>query len=368
TVTPPTTPTEQQITDIFTTILTTTNPISTDDNFFDLGGNSLQAAQVTSLVVQRLRTTVTLRQFYAAPTVLALGRLVDQAGGGVGAGGLAAAPSPDWSPVVPLQEVAGTQPPLFIVHAVSGSAYSYAALARQLGPDQSVYGLEAPGLEEDVVPLDRVVDLAERYVQAVRRTRPNGPYLLSGWSMGGLVAFEMARILTDAGARVDLVLLLDSPVPTGSEPPDTIGTMRQWAVDLAGIVGRPMPDLDFLHPGVDPDILLDELLDALTGAGLVPADVRDDLLRRYRVFSANVRANYRYLPDRVPPVPVHLINAVDSDQDRGWERFLPEVPTREVPGDHYTMWSTENLPVLAAEIRRELDAARARRGIGDAGH
>ncbi|MEO3749000.1 acyl carrier protein, partial [Plantactinospora sp. B5E13] len=77
TVTPPTTPTEQQITDIFTTILTTTNPISTDDNFFDLGGNSLQVIRVVNRLNNAFGTTLGVRDFYTAPNIATLANRID---------------------------------------------------------------------------------------------------------------------------------------------------------------------------------------------------------------------------------------------------------------------------------------------------
>ena len=93
----------------------------------------------------------------------------------------------------------GSKRPLFLVHPAGGHVFPYVHLARYLGPDQPCYGLQAKGLEEGESPHTRIKDMAADYIKALRTVQPNGPYFLGGWSMGGLVAFEMAQQLYTQG-------------------------------------------------------------------------------------------------------------------------------------------------------------------------
>src|SRR5205823_2822939 len=113
--------------------------------------------------------------------------------------------------LVPLR-AAGTRPPLFCVHAVDGGVAAYVELARLLGDDQPVYGLQASG-ESRSIP-----EMAAAYVRAVRSVQPAGPVHLAGWSMGGEIALEMAQQCRRAGEEVALVAAIDSEIHTAPRP------------------------------------------------------------------------------------------------------------------------------------------------------
>src|SRR4029077_8750398 len=97
----------------------------------------------------------------------------------------------------------------------------YYRLARELGTDQPVYGLQARPLGgESQAPHPTIEEMAAEYLEAVRSLQPAGPYLLAGYSFGAVVAFEMARQLTGAGEEVAMLALLDEMVPAGDETAD----------------------------------------------------------------------------------------------------------------------------------------------------
>jgi thioesterase domain-containing protein len=110
----------------------------------------------------------------------------------------------------------GSREPFFCVHAVLGVVFRYHHLALYLPEDRPFYGLQARGLDGTCEPHTRIEDMASEYVEAIRRVQPRGPYYLGGYSMGGLVAFEMAQQLVRAGERVAPVALLgtNAPMPT----------------------------------------------------------------------------------------------------------------------------------------------------------
>ena len=119
-----------------------------------------------------------------------------------------------WSPLVPIQPH-GTRTPFFCVHAVGGNVLSYAELARRLGTDQPFYGLQSQGIDGRLPPLESLPEMAALYVQAVRTVQPHGPYRLGGWSMGGVIAYEM---LTPDLRRRMSIFWLDAPPHSKSGP------------------------------------------------------------------------------------------------------------------------------------------------------
>ncbi|MFC6932499.1 type I polyketide synthase [Actinomadura yumaensis] len=101
----------------------------------------------------------------------------------------------------------GTRRPLFIAHPAGGTTACYRQLVELLGPDQPVYGLER---FEDAPPVE---ERAARYVRHLLEAQPEGAFRLGGWSFGGVLAYETARLLTEAGREVEFVALFDAGLP-----------------------------------------------------------------------------------------------------------------------------------------------------------
>jgi amino acid adenylation domain-containing protein len=180
-------------------------PIGPDDDFFDLGGNSLLAVELFAAIERTTGARLPLASIFQARTVAELADVLRDEGW-----------EAPWSPLVPLRTT-GSRPPLFLVTAGDANVVGYGALARRLGPDQPFFALQPRGLHGRR-PLDRRVErMAARYLGEVRKVQPHGPYLLGGRCLGGLVAFEMARRLDAAGERVALLVALDSLGPLWTE-------------------------------------------------------------------------------------------------------------------------------------------------------
>ncbi|MFE9750095.1 thioesterase domain-containing protein [Saccharothrix saharensis] len=191
------------------------------ENFFELGGNSLDAARVVNAVLEELGVQLPLNVVTEHPTVESLaarlrdhnGRLAD--------------------PLVEIQRGDGTAPPLFLVHPANGQVGAYAGLAQALGEDFTVFGLQAAGLYSDVDPVTSVRAMAATYVEAVRAVHPTGPYLLGGCSTGASIAHEMAALLAEDGAEVRLLALLGDGLldlgPRFDQPPgDLVAVLDRW--------------------------------------------------------------------------------------------------------------------------------------------
>jgi amino acid adenylation domain-containing protein len=164
-----------------------------NDDFFALGGDSLSLLRVFDRVEEELGERIGHARFLATPSVAGMARLVRERSG------------PDRTILVPLAE--GSRLPLFCVVAGYGDLISLRELARAVGPDQPFYGCQPPETNGDVLDFESLI---RHYLSAIRGAQSKGPYHLSGYSSGGLIAFELARRLEQAGERVEFLGLLDT--------------------------------------------------------------------------------------------------------------------------------------------------------------
>ncbi|HEX7956811.1 MAG TPA: thioesterase domain-containing protein, partial [Pyrinomonadaceae bacterium] len=246
-----------------------------------------------------------------------------------------------------------------------GNVFSFAELARRLGPAQPFYGLQARGLDGVHAPQTRVEDMAAHYVEAVRTVQPEGPYLLGGWSMGGAVAFEMARQLQEQGQAVALLALLDAPAPTAEDAQradDELALLAAFAQD----VGLPLDRLALSAEDLQlaPRALMAHVLQAAQAADLMPPDVdlaQIELL--FAVFKANVLARRGYSP-RAHSFPLALLRASEpagddaGDESLGWNDLTAgAAEICRVPGDHYSMLREPHVGRLAEELEARLARA-----------
>jgi len=173
-------------------------PVGIEDDFFELGGTSLIAARLFAQIEEGFKLKIPLVTLVQASTIKKLAKVIHRPG------------SPDaWRSLVTIQP-GGIRPPLFCIHGESGNLLIYRSLARYLGPDQPIYGLQPQGLDGKQAPLTRIEDMAARYIEEIQVIQPEGPYFLAGYCMGGTIAFEMAQQLSGQGQRVDLLGLLDT--------------------------------------------------------------------------------------------------------------------------------------------------------------
>ncbi len=196
---------EHQLVQIWEEVLDV-RPIGVTDNFFDLGGHSLLAVRLFALIEERLGKRLPLTAVFQGATVEHLAAVYFRRQAEPGS----------QSSLVPIQP-AGGRPPLFLVHPAGGQVFPYIHLARSLGFEQPCYGLQAAGLDDGQDRLTRIEDMASRYIHALQTVQPTGPYFIGGWSMGGVIAFEMAQQLVGKGQEVASLVLVDAGLPTSEE-------------------------------------------------------------------------------------------------------------------------------------------------------
>lgn len=228
----PRTPHEERLRTIVADVLgLAPSRVGVHDSFFDLGGHSLLTPRLTARIRTDLGTELPLRAVFDTPTIAGLAQRVR--GGASGAAPLDA--------VLPLR-TRGSREPLFCLPPASGLAWGFAGLARHLDPERPLYGLQSQGLIPGR-PRSGSLDAAvAEHITRIREIQPEGPYHLLGYSMGGLVAYEVAVTLQKAGHDVALLAMLDAfPgvwIDRGARAADRPALLRS----LLDILGRPRPD------------------------------------------------------------------------------------------------------------------------------
>lgn len=190
---------EEVLTRLFAEVLGV-GQVGPDDAFFDLGGTSLLAVRLVARVREECAAELTIGSLFEAPTPAALAGRIEAAGPA----------SRDALDVVLPLRARGGRAPLFAIHPAGGLSWCYAGLAARLGPDQPVYGIQARGLSGDEPLPATLLEEAADYAGLIREVRPQGPYRLLGWSVGGILAHAVAVLLQEAGAEVELLALLDA--------------------------------------------------------------------------------------------------------------------------------------------------------------
>jgi pyochelin synthetase len=192
---------EEKIAQTFREVLGLSRDVGIDEDFFALGGDSLQAVRMLGALDQAFDRRVPLWTLLANATVEAVAQ-------SLGAQGLDSG-----SLLVPLQTT-GSGAPLFCLHPLGGHVFCYADLAHALRGVRPVYGLRAAGIEGEAEPDSDIESMASRYVALIKTVQPQGPYALCGWSMGGMIALEMAQQLRASGDRVGLLAPIDTFWPS----------------------------------------------------------------------------------------------------------------------------------------------------------
>lgn len=344
-----------------------TFPLDTDQIWLELGMDSLMGVEIINQIRQTLGAKVPVG------TVLQSGSITSVTTSiltevRLAILGNAESPSLPAQPQLSATDAAlvvlqpGTdQVPVFFIHPISGNVLCYYPLVQHLDPSWPCYGLQSPGLLNNQPPLERIEDMAACYLNAIRTVQPHGPYQLVGWSLGGIIAFEMARLLYQQGERVNLLALIDPLFPS-REPGSRQEEFRRsendsllgyFLADLQGINGAYLefpPEVACLEPDEQWRVVIEQGTDP----SLIPPGMTIDQLRvLWQVLLANTQAWMDYTPGSYPD-PVTLLYAVDQQPAQAvelWPRHLTEQLTcHPLPGDHYTLIQEPLIQELAARL------------------
>jgi thioesterase domain-containing protein len=337
--TPPRDDVERRLATIWEDLLQV-RPIGIRDDFFDLGGHSLLAVRLAARIEELFGRHFAMADLLVGTTVEELAvRLRAPVAAPRGAALVALSPP-------------GPGRPLVLLHPIGGGVFCYRPLARDLGKDRAIFGLQAAGFEDDAEPDTDLVRMASRYVEILHSEGPKGPYVLGGWSMGGILALEMARLIHEAGAGTPPVLLIDCNVPTPSRTHaiDEGETLDAFMADLAQTAHQDAP--------LDPSTLAHQV-----GS--------ERLKRLHTVFRANHRALDGYQPRHYSSRVVLVVaesgrSLFDAAPENAWRAQIGGgLTTYRLPGDHYQIMQRPRVERLAATLAHELDLLDGTREASD---
>ena len=169
--------------------------IGRHDNFFMLGGDSLQAVEVFLEIEQEMGFRLPRSILFEAGSIAEIARLLKH--------------NDHTGCVIPVQPE-GARQPFFCVHGQDGGVIVFRELAELLGKNQPFYGIQSPSLDGASLAIDSMEELAKFYVDQIREVQAVGPYRLGGYSMGGRIALAMAARLQEIGEQVEILALLDT--------------------------------------------------------------------------------------------------------------------------------------------------------------
>ncbi len=172
-------------------------PIGTEDNFFDLGGDPAAANQLFIEIARKCGRELLPLTIYQAPTIAELAAVLEE-------------PAMPLFPALVRLRAGIDEPAIFMAHGIDGDVTDFFQLVKQIRSPHSIYAMQAKGADGVSTPLERVEEMARFYVEAIRRIQPHGPYVVIGYSFGGLVALEVARGLQKSGEEVALLAMLET--------------------------------------------------------------------------------------------------------------------------------------------------------------
>jgi surfactin family lipopeptide synthetase A len=332
---------ESQLTKIWESVLAV-RPIGIRHNFFELGGHSLVAVRLMHRIEQAFGKKLPAATLFQTPTIEQLAAILRQEGW-----------SPRWSSLVAIQ-ASGSKPPFFCVHGAGGTVIRFRDLARYLGPDQPVYGLQAPALNgKHLCP--RVEDLAARYINEIHSVQAEGPYFLGGYSFGGIIAFEMAQQLTAQNQQVALVVLFDTFCTYQGQSRKTQAFAEELVCLFKGIssavlrIWRMSAGQRRARISLEAKALM-RAVRRRTQKSTLPRIVKE-------VFRANQQAAKDYTP-RVYPGRVALFRSNYKmltqfrDRHAGWNTYAPQgLKIYEIPGDHDSILLEPQVQLVAEQLR-----------------
>ncbi|MCW2917361.1 MAG: non-ribosomal peptide synthetase [Actinomycetia bacterium] len=346
---PPQTPVQSVIVGVWQEVFGVER-VGIHDSFFDLGGDSMRALRLTGQLQRTLGRGVSLALLYQSSTPAELAATLER-------------PSePDWPPAVITLRATGTQPPLFCVHPKNGTVFCFTSLARALDDDRPIYGIQAHSLELAQRPHTSIEDMATAYLPDLIRVQPEGPYHLCGYSLGGLIAYEMARQLRAQGREVARLILLDSSPIFGPELPTLAELDAMDDVDfLMSEFSQHLPVTEDALRALPAEARLPQIMDLAGAAGLLAEHMDLRTMSQYvDIARDHTRAALAYEPEPYPG-PALLLRCVDPAEDEdadprwGWDPLVQGgFEMQIVPGAHITMLDEPHLSAVVERLRAYL--------------
>lgn len=313
-------------------------PIGIEDNFFRLGGNLRSADLLSAEIGRELGRELPSATIYHAQTIAALACLLEKPA------------LPQFSPLVQVKR-GDDHPPILIMHGLAGTV-PFFELAAHIRTENPVYGFQAKGVDGMEEPLDRVEDMAALYLDSVKALQPCSPYILVGYSFGGLVALEMAQRLIESGETVALLAIVDAYpdiryLSSGQRALLFARRARRYIFDSKNRLSRAMR---YIGPGLG----IAERRNGEGGAESSGLSFAETTLRvKERAYVALARYRPRYYPGKMTFLKSGSDTYFPGNPTAVWAHLTAEFEFETVPGGHLGLITTD-FESLAAVLTRYL--------------
>lgn len=335
-------------------------------NFFEAGGNSLKAVKLLSAINREFSKKLTLDTLFDEGTIESLAiklRSDDES-----------MLSSSLIPFISTDSTKGiVKPPLFMVHPLSGSAMCYSHLAHHLG--YPLYGIQQYGNKEmKSLSFKSIQDIASYYIESILRVQSEGPYLLGGWSLGGIIAYEMALQLENMGYSIEKVIMLDSISPGKMQKNLDMYAILKLCLEEATEQFGVKADLDFGSIDIEDSTGIYEIvLKQLKSTGAFTPDTEIEALQELvNICTNNIRLANTYEGGKInsdilllrPDDHSHVVNMLSNPEDLedkylGWQAFTHgDVTTLGIKGAHMSMLFEPNVQFVAEPIKECLKSCK----------
>ena len=354
----PATETEKKLAVIWSEVLKI-KQIGIDEDFFEIGGHSMIAVTLMVKIEKELGVRLPLAVLFDHGTIQEMALLLDEKAEPV-----------NWGSLVPIRSK-GSKKPLYLVHGAGLNLLLYTTIVAHLDPDQPVFGLQAKGLDGIDEPLYSIEEIAAYYNEEILKVDKSGTYSLAGFSMGGQLAYEMAKQLVEAGLKVSFLGVFDTVSENASDMNIPIFKRYLLRVDrifhqaywIIGTFTR-MPwnkKYEFFTlkmSTLKKKIMKNDDLNKPIGASVGKQSELPKYL--HKVHQANYLALEKYI---LPPYPgkLHLFRARDQKFyikepiAYGWDEFVDEVVIHHIPGEHSTIFAPPNDELFARTLQKCLN-------------
>ena len=343
--------------------------VGTNDNFFDLGGNSLNVALVISKIQKEFKINIPLREVFSLPTVKQMSEYIKADNSEVCIS--------DDDNMVLLRKGSKADNHLFLIHAGSGEVEGYMEFCNNSRQDFNYWGIRSDRFA-DYCPQNLTIEgTAAKYLEKIKKMQPRGPYRIAGWCIGGTTAFEIVRQIESSGEKVDFFALINSFAPQRGFYEDvaefSVETEIEWAQkglmdkDMKNIIGtNTFTDINKIWPSFIDYAYTNRIEEDINKAikPLIPHNIAqivpnfDTINLKGLVYYLNVIRSYAnaraiYIPSGKVNVQVYFLEASDSrisNKDVWQEYCINEIKYDEAVGTHFSIFRTPNVAGLAEKF------------------
>ncbi len=321
--------------------------IGIDDDFFDLGGDSLLALRLCDIIRQQLDYSIPLLKVFECRSIRKIAGVIDDGDKNDDENG-------ELIPLCEYETPRGSN--LFCICGIN----IYQALADAIGSPHSVYGVYLPVEQSALLEgagLPSVEKMAAMYGEVIRRKQPSGPYNLAGLSFGGILAYELARQLHANGEKVEILAMFDSTLPNMMPMVKKAGAHARLALNLGSsyIIPKIKKQLGIESRTEQPEWYGEDIAIEDRAVAELRGSLYSESAKAYRklmlhydgdvvYFRALDRSEYQKLVD---------------GNDCGWSQLVNgKLDVVETPGGHITMLQQPNVEIIAQRLRKELDRTK----------